>query len=652
MTGSSPKIWHAGVFIGAIVSFVALGFFVIAVLVFNPAEQTILDIQENVRLERDSTSETALRRTINMENGLFPGTRFFPSAAGSRDALLHDNKLYIATSSALFEYSPAGSLLRDITYLNGLPAADFSDLARFNEELYLATSEGLALVGTQAVTTFTSKLHDNNITAMAVFNSRLVLGTESGQLLSFSSDGTISDEFIRIPNAPDSAIISVEVWRGRLAAATREEGLYLLEGGAFRVLDAGQGLPSSSISAVLATEEALYVATMAGLVRIDAALQQRVIPDTGMVSAIAAGEDGELICGTHAGELFTTDGQFKRTLLPASTENPSAIQAIVNTGGRTLVLTGDNWFFLTDDELKPFGDSREQFLKAPHISALTTDDKGNTWIGYFDRGLEVRSAGMRRSGDFIREELRYVKCLRYDSLTGAILAGTSKGLHFFEPGGGVSTLSADDGLISNEVNDVIRVDEGLIVAATGGGISLIKEEGVNSLNAFHGLSSNKALSLGLIFKAEENDSKQIAIGSLGGLDLLDSDLSITSYSPDSSRLPAHWVSAISPVDNGLALGTYGRGLAFLDAASGELVPGTEHNQTSINPLAMLTSGKLLLAGTLDSGLLVHNPEAGSWHQIIDLLPSRNVTALAAGNGTYLIGTDRGLVILEAGSIHR
>jgi ligand-binding sensor domain-containing protein len=53
----------------------------------------------------------------------------------------------------------------------------------------------------------------------------------------------------------------------------------------------------------------------------------------------------------------------------------------------------------------------------------------------------------------------------------------------------------------------------------------------------------------------------------------------------------------------------------------------------------------VLAGTLDSGLLVYNRATQHWTQITAGLPSLNITAFATRSGEVYIGTANGIVRL-------
>ena len=69
----------------------------------------------------------------------------------------------------------------------------------------------------------------------------------------------------------------------------------------------------------------------------------------------------------------------------------------------------------------------------------------------------------------------------------------------------------------------------------------------------------------------------------------------------------------------------------------------------VNPNAMLASGGMVYAGTLDQGLYVYQTATQRWTRVAAGLPSLNVTSIAANGGQLFVGTDNGLVrtMLEA-----
>ena len=98
-------------------------------------------------------------------------------------------------------------------------------------------------------------------------------------------------------------------------------------------------------------------------------------------------------------------------------------------------------------------------------------------------------------------------------------------------------------------------------------------------------------------------------------------------------------------------GTYGAfGVLRLDA-SGEWHSFPDLKEGFVvNPNAITVSGGEVYAGSLDRGLFVFDRASGRWSNTSVGLPSKNVTALAAGNGYLYVGTDNGLVRFAEGGL--
>jgi ligand-binding sensor domain-containing protein len=59
---------------------------------------------------------------------------------------------------------------------------------------------------------------------------------------------------------------------------------------------------------------------------------------------------------------------------------------------------------------------------------------------------------------------------------------------------------------------------------------------------------------------------------------------------------------------------------------------------------------MLYVGTLGQGLWIDNLATDRWTNTMTGLPSANVTAIAAGNGSVFVGTDNGLVRYGEGDL--
>jgi len=196
-------------------------------------------------------------------------------------------------------------------------------------------------------------------------------------------------------------------------------------------------------------------------------------------------------------------------------------------------------------------------------------------------------------------------------------------------------LTRDSGLIASHVTDVVLFGNGL-VAGTPAGITFLDPSGPHSIYAFQGLVNNHVYTLGT-----GNDG--LLVGTLGGISFISEGAVHRNLNTGNSGLKANWTTALAHAGSDWIVGTYGAGL--LRMGSDGAVSSTEATVpgTVINPGAMASDGRLILAGTLGKGLLVGDASGTRWKTITGGLPSLNVTALTINHGIVYIGTDNGLV---------
>jgi ligand-binding sensor domain-containing protein len=241
--------------------------------------------------------------------------------------------------------------------------------------------------------------------------------------------------------------------------------------------------------------------------------------------------------------------------------------------------------------------------------------------------------------------------LYYDPDENAMFVGSSKGLVRFSADFSRSAWTRDDGLISNEVNHVVRLANGELAAGTGGGVSILGRHGIRSIYAFHGLVNNKVFCLQPLSSLGLTDADSLlAVGTLGGINLLKGYNVADQITPDNSELPIHWITALAEYEGGLLIGTYGAGLSLRERdGTWPEMPG-QVRDVEINPNALLVDSDIVLAGTLDRGLIVHRRATARWEYKREGIGSLNVTAFSTDGQRYYIGTDNGLLVVAKGSL--
>jgi len=275
-------------------------------------------------------------------------------------------------------------------------------------------------------------------------------------------------------------------------------------------------------------------------------------------------------------------------------------------------------------------------LSDRNISALAADADGRLWVGYFDHGLDVLSADHARATHVEDEHVFCVNRILLDSKNDAIDVATANGLvRFDSQGSEQQVLTRADGLIADHVTDVAAYLGGLALA-TPAGLTFLDATGARSMYAFHGLVNNHVYALGV-------SGDELIAGTLGGLSVLDKGGIKENFTTATSNLKHNWITAIVPVDSEWMVGTYGAGVVGLDRSGRFHSFEKASGQFDVNPNAMLVTPSHVFAGTLGKGLYVYDRQSGRWSVMEAGLPSMNVTALAASDGSIYIGTDNGLV---------
>jgi ligand-binding sensor domain-containing protein len=277
-----------------------------------------------------------------------------------------------------------------------------------------------------------------------------------------------------------------------------------------------------------------------------------------------------------------------------------------------------------------------------NVAALSLSG-GRLWIGYFDRGLDVVDAGLEHAVHHESEILFCINRIVADIEHARTAVATANGLVLFDASAEPrQIMGRKDGFLSDHVTDV-AIRAGGMVVATPAGLSLVDAAGVRSLYAFHGLVNNH------VYAVATRDASIVA-GTLGGMSVLDGDTVRANYTTANSHLKHNWITSLARVGDEWFAGTYGAGVLRLDA-SGEWHAFADLKEGFVvNPNAMVASGGQLYAGSLDRGLFIFDRASGRWTNTTVGLPSKNVTALAAGGGYVYVGTDNGLVRIAEGAL--
>jgi len=472
----------------------------------------------------------------------------------------------------------------------------------------------------------------------------LLLGTRHAGLLLF--DGTQLRPF-----SPALAHIDVTALAGNEAdvwVGTRDRGLMHWHGGQLGSLDVSAGIPDNTILSLADSPRGVFAGTPLGVAQIVNGQVSRRLGRGLFAQSLAVQADSLLVATLDQGlNTISLNGRSE----PVAFRGPSGpdVTALVNSGDAVLGLSHGSVLRRGD------GGTWQTVLAAPaqmvadsNVTALDFSPDGRLWIGYFERGLDVLDLASSRVQHFEDDHLFCINRIVVDPTRRTMDVATANGLVLFDRSASVPTprqvLTRRDGLAADQVTDVGFSANGTMVA-TPAGVTVFTPSGVENLSSFQGMANDHVYAL-----AADPSSSTALVGTLGGVSVLDHLNVASSVSLRNSSLPRNWITAIVRVDGTAAqpawfVGTYGGSVVQMDAVGHITRLDTPTPTAIINSNALFVTPEHVLAGTLDSGLLVYNRGTQHWAQITTGLPSLNVTAFARRNGEIYIGTANGIVRL-------
>jgi len=573
-----------------------------------------------------------------------PGADPIAAIPEFRDIAAYKDLLAVSARAGLFLYDRHGVLTRSYRAGLELPAAELGTMAvgiaagSAEPEIFIATrGEGLlAFDGTRIRQILPRDSRLRIVTSvLAPGSGRILLGTEHHGVLVF--DGrrlTPFDE--RLANAHITALAGADgnIWIGTLA-----QGLFHYHAGQLDSLAAA--LPDPQVLSLAIEGEACYAGTPLGVVEFRDGQRVRTLADGFFARALAT--QGEtLYVGTEDEGIVTIPAGSAHA--PSDVDSPGGpILRVANIEGGAYAVSSDAVYQRgADKRWRPVLTAGSALMTDRNVAALALD-RGRLWIGYFDRGLDVTDVGLEHTTHFENGRLFCINRIVPDAEHARTAVATANGLELFDASGQPrQVMGRKDGLLSDHVTDVAFREGGMVVA-TPAGLSFVDRSGVRSLYVFHGLVNNHVYTIA-------THGAETAAGTLGGLSLLDNDIVRMNYTTANSRLKHNWITALARVSGDWFAGTYGAGVMRLDA-SGEWhsFPDLDASFVVNSNAIAVTDGRVFV-GSLDRGLFVFDRASGRWTNTMLGLPSKNVTALAAGGGYLYVGTDNGLVRIAEGAL--
>lgn len=608
-----------------------------------------------------------------------PGFEAIGAPAVFRGVVEYDGRLYLSGPQGLSVYDSSGQLEKVYRVGMELPPAPLGRMtvgvltgARRPEVLIATEGAGVLAFDGAGFRQIAGRTPESRaVTALLPLASgRLLIGTEKLGVLIFDGKTlkrlhpTLNDIYVTALAGDESGL-----WVGTL-----NDGLLIWRGGQTQRIGEAQGLPDARVEAIALDGERAYAGTPMGVAELRLDKVERVLAQGRFAKALMVDGNSLLIGQFEDGierlNLSQTSSVtgIRRPIgapiadqenEPSSRQTPQTHEGRTRQQGSRAVAPGDeidneiegfladagNRYALTQDGLLRQGPGGEwrKVLTAPgarlterNISALAVAGDHSLWVGYFDRGLDILHAA---SGETTHVEDEHVFCVNRileNPLQGEVMVATANGLVLFgRDGRERQVLGTESGLIAQHVTDVTPYGAGMALA-TPAGITFLDPGGAHSIYAFQGLVNNHVYALG----ANQN---RLAVGTLGGISLIDSGNVQQNLNVANSGLKHNWITAFAPAGDEWLVGTYGAGIERLGAHGA--VSATDATQAGlvVNPTAMAAGERVIVAGTLGRGLWVGDRSGIRWHAVTAGLPSLNVTAVAIQNGVVYVGTDNGLV---------
>lgn len=606
------------VFIGVSAVFLSFAAFQIF-SIYNSANKTLAD--ERARLL--DRNRVAFEKKILMPH-LSNKIRILQNRTETRDFVRFKDSYFAATSGGLAQFDAGGKIERHFTVLDGLPESDLTALAVFQDKLFIGTR-------TKNLVTFNGEKFENYIftdrktqaiTSFLESGERLFIGTFDGGLIQF--DGA---EFTEI-KADDKKIPAVNYLYksdAKLFVGTFADGLWTFESGVWTHFTRNEGLPSNRVVGVAVKDKKIYVATDFGL----AVLEEnrfRTIANLPTISSLISHEN-QIFLTKASGEVFTFDLSIKDFSAKENLQNARLIRA----DEKLFLLSNQGIFAVNSAKIKPFARTENESLTDNFVSALAFDAHENLWVGTFRRGIDVFAADGKKLKHLESETTREINFLQVND--DKISAATSAGLINFKADFSEENLTKNEGLPSNSIthfaNDFV---------ATAKGLAFRENEKIRVLSTVQGLPNNS------VYTVLQIGQKTYA-GTLGGLAEIQQNRVVRIWKDSNSNLKTNWVTALIFTNERLFIGTYGGGVFEL-LPSGEVRSfEAESGKFVVNPNAFFSDGERLFIGTL-TGAKILNLQTQTWQNVKNILPAETVLSIAGNGENIYFGTTNGIARIE------
>ena len=600
-------------------------------------------------------------RSVRLEPSSVDGVEWISAPRLFRDAVPFQDRLYLSSTSALFEYDAEGNPAARYRVGLELPASPLVGLATGispdsgKPALFISTrGEGLLTFDGDGFRQVRPEeaAYRKLTTVLPLATGRILLGTEKKGVLAY--DGKQVTRFH--PELADLHVTALAGDESSLWVGTPDRGVLHWRGGQVERFGEEEGLPDPWVLSLAVQGENVYVGTPTGVAAFSAGRPDRILAAGFFARSLLIREEtlavGTLAEGVVEVPLHVRPARRGRSSRLQGTPVPERVEKLLSISGQLHALAPDGLYAPLQglenetSSWAPVVERGNAVLTDRNISALSVDGAGRLWVGYFDRGLDIVAPDGSQAKHVENEYVFCVNRILHNSTRNLTAVATANGLVFFDSAGRQrQVLRRSEGLITSHVTDVALSSGGLTVA-TPAGLTFLDnydEGGPRSLYAFHGLVNNHVYALGSL-------GDRLLAGTLGGLSILENGEVRENFTTRNSRLEHNWITAIVPFHSDWFVGTYGAGVLRLDAEGNWSSFSDFSAPFVVNPNAMAATESRVYAGTLQHGLSIYNKTSRRWTRVTAGLPSVNVTALTLDDGYLYLGTDNGLVRIREKSI--
>ncbi|HEY7179812.1 MAG TPA: hypothetical protein VIC84_00270 [Blastocatellia bacterium] len=437
------------------------------------------------------------------------GVELIQSSRGARGLAQFNGSVFAATGGGLVEFDEEGKTRRRYTTLDGLPESDLTSIAVFNSKLFIGSrSRGLIVFDGKRFERYRWTDRDAQaVTALLEDRGRLLIGTFAGGLLEF--DGARFKE-IKVESDQEgqegrrgqrrlAGVNCLVADRGRLFVGTFADGLWVNDSVRWSHFTGAEGLPSNRVVGVVTDGDQLIVASDFGVAVGDSGSSQRrfqtiaTLPElSGMVRY-----GGDILLCKDGGDLFRLGSDRRNSkgiqLSPVDWKRPESLSscqlAAFAKGDKPM---GETLWLMSGEGMWRLGWQDERLSGAPRVSRF-----GET-LNQF--------AGALKSN--------VVSALAFDDL-GRLWAGSFRdGVDVIAPDG-VRITHLESGTV-REINALVW-DGGsrrMLAATAQGLIRFDRSFGVERLSKADGLLSDSVLGAAVI---QSGGRESLALATSRGL---------------------------------------------------------------------------------------------------------------------------------------